>query len=45
MFHIEVVQEIKIRILYSIMFFFENRVVYEIIWENIVQPVRLQMSI
>jgi hypothetical protein len=33
------------RISCCLTFFFENRAVYEIMWKNIVQPVRPQMSI
>jgi hypothetical protein len=36
--------KIKIHILYPVMFLSENLVVYEIIWENMVQPVRRQES-
>jgi hypothetical protein len=36
MFQTKVVDEIKTHILCSIMFFFENRAVYEIMWKNIV---------
>jgi hypothetical protein len=37
--------KIKTHILYSInIFFFENHAVYEIIWENTVQPGRPQVT-
>jgi len=39
------VENIKIDILCSIIFFFENRVIYEIMWKNIVQPDRPQITI
>ena len=32
------------QVMFSKVFFFENRAVYEIIWKNIVQPERMQMS-
>jgi len=38
-----IVQKIKTHILYS-MAFPENRAIYEIIWKNMVDPVRLQMT-
>ena len=47
MFQTTVVQKIKICILcskVSFFFFFENRVVYEIMWENTVEPERPQMT-
>jgi hypothetical protein len=31
--------------LFSIIFFFENRAVYEIMWKNIVEPGRPQMTL
>jgi hypothetical protein len=40
----QVVEQIKINMLCSITFF-ENRAVYEIVWENIVEPGRPQMPI
>jgi hypothetical protein len=42
MFQTNVAQKIKTNILCSIIlfFFFENRVVYEIMWKNVVQPDR-----
>ena len=45
MFQTNGVEEIKTHILCSIFFFFENRAVYEIMWENIVQRGRPQMTI
>jgi len=45
MFHIKFVEKIKKRILSFITFFFENRAVYEIMWKNIVEPDRPQMTI
>jgi hypothetical protein len=44
MLQTKVVDNIKIHILCSIIFF-ENRAVYEIMWKNIVEPGRLQMTI
>jgi hypothetical protein len=37
MFQINIVEKIKTRILYLLVYFFENRAVYDIMWENIVQ--------
>jgi hypothetical protein len=45
MFHAKVVEKIKTQILCSITFFFEDRAVYEIMWKNIVDPGRPQMTI
>jgi len=45
MFQTKVVEEIKIHILCSVFFFFENRVVYEIMWKNIVERGRPQITI
>jgi hypothetical protein len=46
MFRTKVVEEIKTQILFSIiLFFFENRVVYEIMWKNSVERCRPQMII
>jgi hypothetical protein len=39
-----VIEKIKTRILRSVFFFFENRVVYEIVWKNMVGPYRPQMK-
>jgi hypothetical protein len=44
MFQTKVLETIKTHILYSI-FFFENRAVYKIMWENIVELGRTQMTI
>jgi len=45
MFQTNLVEKIKIHITCSIFFFFENRVVYEITWRNIVDLGRPQMII
>jgi len=45
MFQTNVAEKIKTRFLCSIPFFHENRAFYEIIWKNIVQPDRPQMTI
>jgi hypothetical protein len=45
MFQSEVVDKIKTDALYPINFFPDNRVVYEIMWKNMVQPDRPQMTI
>jgi hypothetical protein len=45
MFETNVVEEIKTHLLSSINFFSENRVVYEIIWKNMVEPDRSEMTI
>ena len=39
------VEKIKTHVVWSIAFFFENHAFYEIIWKNIVQPDRTQMTI
>jgi hypothetical protein len=39
------VEKIKTHILCAIIFFFENRAVYEIMWKNAVKPDRPQMII
>jgi hypothetical protein len=44
MFQTKVVEKIKTHVLYSITFF-ENGVIYKIMWQNIVEPGRLQMTI
>ena len=44
MFHTRVLEEIRTYIMFS-NFFPENRVVYEIIWKNILQPDRPQVTI
>jgi len=38
------VEKVKIYILFSVIFFFENLAVYEITWKHMVQPDRLQMK-
>jgi hypothetical protein len=38
MFQAKIVEKIKIYILYSVNFFFENRAVYEIMWKTMVKP-------
>jgi hypothetical protein len=45
MFQKKVVEKIKTRILCSVTFPLENRAVYEIMWKNMVQPERPQMTI
>jgi len=46
MFQTEFVDNVKTHILCSInFFFFENRAVYEIIWKNIAEPDRPQLTI
>ena len=45
MFRTKAVQQIKKHILCSIAFSPENRVVYEIMWENVVESYRPQMAI
>jgi len=45
MFQTKVVEKIRTRVLRSVIFFFENRVVCEIMWKNVVQPNRPQMGI
>jgi len=45
MFQIKVVDKIKTRTLNSTNFIFENRVVYEIMWKNILEPGRPHMTI
>ena len=42
---LKVVEEIKTHILCSITFLFENRTVYEIMWENTVERDRSQMTL
>jgi hypothetical protein len=44
-FQANFVKKIKPHILCSGIFFFENRAVYEIMWENIVMPERPQTTI
>jgi len=46
MFQSKFVEKIKTRILCSVIFFFlENRAVYELMWKNIVEPDRSQVTI
>jgi len=45
MFQTKVVEKIKTHILYSVTFFPENRAVYEIMWKNIVERGRPQITI
>jgi len=45
MFQIKVVEIIKPHILCSVITFFENCALYEIMWKNIVEPDRPQMAI
>jgi len=45
MFPTKVVQKVKTHILHSVTFFPENRAAYEIVWKNMVQPDRPQMTI
>jgi len=45
MFQTKVVKNTKTHTVCSIIFFFENRAVYEIMWNNIVEPARPQMKI
>ena len=44
MFQTKVAEKIKTHILCSVFFFFENCAVYEIMWNNIVQPDKPQMT-
>jgi hypothetical protein len=41
----KIVEKIKTHILCSINFFPENRALYEIMWKNVVEPDRPQMTI
>jgi hypothetical protein len=45
MFQTKVVEKIKKHILLPIIFFPENHAVYEIMWNNMVEPDRPQMRI
>jgi hypothetical protein len=45
MFRAKFIEEIKTRILHSIIFFPENRAIYEIMWENTVERDRPQITI
>ena len=44
-FRTKLVEEIKTHVLCSITFCFENRDIYEMMWKNIVEPDRPQMTI
>jgi hypothetical protein len=44
-FQTKIVGTIKTHILFSIIFFSENRVVFEVKWKNTVEPDRPQMTI
>jgi len=44
MFQTKVSDKIITSILYPITFFSENRVVYKILWRNVLQPDRTQMT-
>jgi hypothetical protein len=39
------VENIKTHIVYSVTFFFENGTIYKVMWKNIVEPDRLQMTL
>ena len=39
------IEKIKTRVLYSLFLFLENRVVYDIMWKNTVQPDRPQRKL
>jgi len=41
----KVLEKIKTHILFSLIFFFENRAFYGIMWKNNVQPSKLQITI
>jgi len=45
MFQTEIIEKIKTHIVCSVTFFFLNRTVYEIMWKNIVEPSKPQMTI
>jgi hypothetical protein len=45
MFQTKVVEKSKHAFFYSLAFFFENRAVYEIMWQNIVEWGKPQMTI
>ena len=45
MFEIKAVEKIKTRILCSVTFFSENRVVCELMWEKMMQPETPQMTV
>ena len=45
MLQTKLVEKIKTHFVFSNFFFFENRAVYEMMWKNIVEPDRPQMTI
>ena len=45
MFQAKIIEKIKTDFTFNYPFFFKNRVVYEIVWKNILQPDRLQITI
>jgi len=45
MFETNIIERIKILMLFSIIFFSENRAVYEIMWKNVAQQDRPQITI
>ena len=45
MFETKVEGKTKTQVLCSVTFFSGNRAVYEIMWKNMVQPVRSQMTV
>ena len=45
MFRKKIVQNIKTQFIFNNFFFFENRAVYEIIWKNMAETDRPQMTI
>jgi len=45
MFHTKVVQKIKTLILFAVTFFSKNRAIDEIMWKNMVEANRSQMTV
>jgi hypothetical protein len=45
MFHTKFVEETKTHVLFSVSFLPENRAVHEIMWQNMAQPDKPQMTI
>jgi hypothetical protein len=45
MFQTKVAEKIKMHILFSVTFFFENRAVYHVMWKNTIQPGSPQKTI
>jgi hypothetical protein len=43
--HKQIVDKFKTQILFSVLFFFENRAMYERMWINIVEPEKPQMTV